>query len=149
MFYFCFWLELDTEDPWSRYKGSNTGKRARRKNIIHLRERFLVSNEAPPSWRPIYIFPAAVWDFSVLPSCWCLILFLTNFPILYVFSCLILFLTKSCLHSIERFPAKLFSVDEVNCRFIDIHPCIGSILIVFHNKNTMYLINILSSKSFI
>jgi hypothetical protein len=28
----------------------------------------------------------------------------------------------------------LFSVGEVNCRFIDIHPCIGSILIVFHNK---------------
>ena len=38
------------------------------------------------------------------------------------------------LHSIERFPAKLFSVGEVNCRFIHIHPCIGSILIVFHNK---------------
>ena len=119
----------------ARYKGSNTGKRARRENLRHPRERFLVSNEAPPSWRPIEIFPAGVWDFSVLPSYRCLILFLTNFPILYVFRCLILFLTKTslfCLHSIERFPAKLFSVGEVNCRFIDIHPCIGSFLIVFN-----------------
>ena len=87
-------------------------------NLHTARERFLVSNEAPPSWRPIEIFPAGVWDFSVLPSYRCLILFLTNFPILYVFRCLILFLTKTslfCLHSIERFPAKLFSVGEVNC----------------------------------
>ena len=38
-----------------RYKGSNTGKRSR-----HPWERFLVSNEAPPSWRPIEIFPAGV-----------------------------------------------------------------------------------------
>jgi len=29
------------------YTGSNTGKRARRKNLRHPRERFLVSNEAP------------------------------------------------------------------------------------------------------
>ena len=41
----------------------------------------------------------------------------------------------------ERFPAKLFSFDEVNFQFIDIHSCIGSISIVFHNKNTMYFIN--------
>jgi len=61
-----------------RHKGSNTGKRARRKNLRHPRERFLVSNEALPSWRPIEIFPAGVWDFSVLPSYRCLILFLTN-----------------------------------------------------------------------
>jgi hypothetical protein len=33
----------------TRHKGSNTGKRARRKNLRHPRERFLVSNEAPPS----------------------------------------------------------------------------------------------------
>jgi hypothetical protein len=78
----------------ARCKGSNTGKRARRKNLRHPRERFLVSNEAPPSWRPIEIFPTGVWDFSLLPSYRCLILFLTNFPILYVFRCLILFLTK-------------------------------------------------------
>ena len=36
----------------------NTGKRARRKNLRHPRERFLVSNEALPNWRPIEIFPA-------------------------------------------------------------------------------------------
>jgi hypothetical protein len=30
----------------ARYKGSNTGKRARRKNLRHPRERFLVCNEA-------------------------------------------------------------------------------------------------------
>ena len=36
-----------------------------------------------------------------------------------------------CLHSIERFPAKLFSIAEVNCRFIDAHLCLGSILNVF------------------
>jgi hypothetical protein len=60
------------------YKGSNTSKRARRKNLRHPRERFLVSNEALSSWRPIEIFPAGVWDFSVLPSYRCLILFLTN-----------------------------------------------------------------------
>ena len=42
----------------SRNKGSNTGKRARRKNLRHPRERFLVSNEAPPIWRPIEIFSA-------------------------------------------------------------------------------------------
>ena len=79
-----------------RYKWSNTGKtkRARRKNLRHPRKRFLVSNEAPPSWRSIEIFPAGVWDFSVFPSYRCLILFLTNFPILYVFRCLIVFLTK-------------------------------------------------------
>jgi hypothetical protein len=51
------------------YKGSNTGKRARRKNLRHPREKILVSNE---------IFPAGVWDFSVLPSYLCLILFLIN-----------------------------------------------------------------------
>jgi hypothetical protein len=34
-----------------RYKGSNTGKRARQKNLRHPRERFLVSNEAPPNSR--------------------------------------------------------------------------------------------------
>ena len=44
-----------------RYKGSNTGKRARRKNLRHPRERFLVSNEALPSWRSIEIFPMG-WD---------------------------------------------------------------------------------------
>jgi len=43
-----------------RNKGSNTGKRVRRKNLRHPRERFLVSNEAPLSWRPIEIFPAGV-----------------------------------------------------------------------------------------
>ena len=43
-----------------RYKGSNTGKRARQKNLRHPRETFLVSNEAQPSWRPIEIFPAGV-----------------------------------------------------------------------------------------
>jgi hypothetical protein len=32
------------------------------------------------------------------------------------------------------FPQKLFSIVEVNCRFIDIHPCLGSILNAFHNK---------------
>jgi hypothetical protein len=32
-------------------KGSNTGKRARRKNLRHPRKRFLVFNEDPPSWR--------------------------------------------------------------------------------------------------
>ena len=58
-----------------RYKGSNTGKRERQKNLKHPRERFLLPNEAPPSWRPIEIFPAGVWDFSVLPSYRCLILF--------------------------------------------------------------------------
>jgi hypothetical protein len=73
--YNCTWWRLlQTHCAYYiRYKGSNTGKRARRK-----RERFLVSNEALPSWRPIEIFPASVWDFSVLPSYRCLILFLTN-----------------------------------------------------------------------
>jgi hypothetical protein len=41
-----------------RHKGSNTGKRARWKNLRHPRERFLVSNEALPSWRPIEIILA-------------------------------------------------------------------------------------------
>jgi hypothetical protein len=52
----------------------------------------------------------------------CFILFLTNFPILYVFRCLILFLTKRlCFVYIPSsvFP-QLFSVGEVNCPFIDI-----------------------------
>jgi hypothetical protein len=40
------------------------GKRARRKNLRHPRERFLVSNEAPSSWRPLEIFSAGVWDLS-------------------------------------------------------------------------------------
>ena len=61
-----------------------------------------------------------------------------DFPILYFFRCLILFLTKPpncfCLHSIERFRAIYFSIAEVNIRFIHMHPCLGSILIVFHNK---------------
>jgi ribosome assembly protein YihI (activator of Der GTPase) len=43
-----------------RHKGYKTGKRARQKNLRHPRERFLVSNEALPSWRPIEIFPAGV-----------------------------------------------------------------------------------------
>ena len=34
----------------------------------------------------------------------------------------------------EHFPTKLFSIAEENCRFIDIHSCLGSILNVFHNK---------------
>ena len=44
------------------------------------------------------------------------------------------------LHSIvsfkklERCPAKLFSIVEVNCLFIDIRSCLGSILKAFHNK---------------
>ena len=111
-------------------------QRARRKNLRHRRERLLVSNEALPSCRPIEIFPAGVWDFSVLPSYRCLILFLTNFPILYVFRCLILFLTKHlCFVYIpsSAFPQNCFPLVKY-CRFIDIHPCIGSILIVFHNK---------------
>jgi hypothetical protein len=60
-----------------------------------------------------------------------------DFPILYFFRCLILFLTKHLivfLHSIERFPANFVSITEVNSRFIHIHPCLGSILNVFHNK---------------
>jgi hypothetical protein len=69
----CLW-----QGELKRYKGSNTGKRARRKNLRHPREIFLVSNEAPPSWRPIEIFPVGVWEFSVLPSYRCLILFLTK-----------------------------------------------------------------------
>ena len=28
--------------------------------LSHTRERFLVSNEGPPSWKPIEIFPAGV-----------------------------------------------------------------------------------------
>ena len=28
----------------------------------------------------------------------------------------------------------MFSIAEINCRFIDIHPCIGSILNAFHNQ---------------
>ena len=34
----------------------------------------------------------------------------------------------------EYFPAKLFSIAEVNCRFIDMHPSLHSIINVFHNK---------------
>ena len=77
-----------------RNKGSNTGKRARWKNVRHPRYRFLVSNEAPPSWETNRNLSRRCLRFSVLPSYRCLILFLTNFPILYVFRCLILFLTK-------------------------------------------------------
>jgi len=52
-------------------KESNTGKRARRKNLRHPQERFLlVSNSAEPRWRP-EIFPLGVWNFSVLPSYRC------------------------------------------------------------------------------
>ena len=61
-----------------RNEGSNTGKKTRRKNLRHPRERLLVSNEAQPSLRPIKIFPVGVGDFYVLPSYRCLILFLTN-----------------------------------------------------------------------
>jgi hypothetical protein len=39
---------------------------------------------------------------------------------------------KTSLHAL--FLAKLFSIVEVNCRFINIHPCLGSIFNVFHNK---------------
>jgi hypothetical protein len=34
----------------------------------------------------------------------------------------------------QAFSHKLFSIAEVNSRFIDIHPCLGNILNVFHNK---------------
>jgi hypothetical protein len=34
----------------------------------------------------------------------------------------------------ELFPTKLLFIVEVNCRFIDTHPCLDSILNVFHNK---------------
>jgi hypothetical protein len=110
----------------------NTGKRERRKNLRHPQERFLlVSNPAEPRWRP-EIFPLGVWDiflscpltsvrsfiswvltvdhevwdFSVFPSYRCLILFLTNFPILYVFRCLILFLTRHLCFA--YIPSKVF-----------------------------------------
>ena len=56
--YLCILIIGMTCFGMQRYKGSNTGKRARRKNLRHPRERFLVSNEALPSWRPIEIFPA-------------------------------------------------------------------------------------------
>jgi hypothetical protein len=49
-----------------RHKGSNIGKRARWKNLRHPRERFLVSNGDPLSWRPIEIFPAGVLRFFCL-----------------------------------------------------------------------------------
>jgi hypothetical protein len=52
-----------------------------------------------------------------------------DFPIFYFFRCLILFLTKHlivCLGCIECFPANLFSIAEVNIRFIHMHPCLGS-----------------------
>jgi len=32
------------------------------------------------------------------------------------------------------FSCKIVSIAEVNCRFIDKHPCLGSILNVFHTK---------------
>ena len=51
------------------------------------------------------------------------------------FSILSRLLGKTKLH--EHFPTKLFSIVEVNCRFIDIYICLGSILIAFHNK--MYI----------
>jgi hypothetical protein len=35
----------------------------------------------------------------------------------------------------HAFSRKLFSIVEVNCRFIDIHQCFRSILNIFHNKN--------------
>ena len=59
-----------------------------------------------------------------------------DFPILYFFRCLILFLTKHLCSvyipsSVFR---KFFSIAEVNSRFIDIHPCFGSILNICHNK---------------
>ena len=60
---FIFPLMLTNSVYIYRYEGSNTGKRARRKNLRHPRERFLVSNEAQPSWRPIEIFPASVLRF--------------------------------------------------------------------------------------
>jgi hypothetical protein len=59
-----------TSYHWNvRHKGFNTGKRVRRKNLRHTRKRF--------RWRP-EIVPLGVWDFPVLPSYRCLILFLTN-----------------------------------------------------------------------
>jgi hypothetical protein len=51
-------LLLKKKKKKKKYKGSNTSKRARRKNLRHPRERFLVSNEAPPSWRSIEILPS-------------------------------------------------------------------------------------------
>ena len=71
--YFCFlFIPQSIEIKFfgflgRRNKGSNTGKRARRKNLRHPRERFLVSNEALPSWRPIEI---GVWFFSSLIFYW-------------------------------------------------------------------------------
>jgi hypothetical protein len=34
----------------------------------------------------------------------------------------------------EHFPAKFISIVEVNCRFIDIYLCLGSILNAFHKE---------------
>jgi len=35
---------------------------------------------------------------------------------------------------ISVFSQKVFSIVEVNCQFIDMLPCLGSILNAFHNK---------------
>jgi hypothetical protein len=56
----CVIFFLSCVGESKRHKGSNTGKRARRKYLRHQRESFLVSNEAPPSWRPIDICPVGV-----------------------------------------------------------------------------------------
>jgi hypothetical protein len=38
----------------------------------------ILDTQGKDFWRPIEIFPVGVWDFSILPSYRCLILFLTN-----------------------------------------------------------------------
>jgi hypothetical protein len=60
-----------------------------------------------------------------------------DFPILYFFRCLILFLTKHLIVLFTfhgAFSLNFFSIAKVNIRFIHMHPCLGSILNVFHNK---------------
>ena len=58
-----------------------------------------------------------------------------SYPLLLpVFAYLCIYLhSMVSFKQLERCPAKLFSILEVNFLFIDIHPCLGSIVKAFHN----------------
>ena len=108
------------------YIESNTGKSARQGNLRHPRVRFQsFTDEARRVSERLKSYPRVSEISLSCTFCRCLILFLT------FISCYLIVLFT---FQIERFPANFVSIAEVNIQFIHMHPCLGSILNVFHNK---------------
>ena len=47
----------------------------------------------------------------------------------------------------KHFPVKLFSIAEWNCRLIEIHLCLGSLLNVFHNQIYISILMLVQQRS--